>query len=153
MSPSNGNRCNNKARKPIISYSHVEICRDWVLTSRIKLIAIKEGLRLALHLELSAIAVLSGCLQVVSLLEEGEMNHSENAILMQEIRDLGKSFQRVEFHHIDIDGNMLANKLVKEAIRLRIFMLWNQVFPVWLTKLTTNNQSNFVTHVAFSSAW
>lgn len=98
-----------------------------------ELCAIKEGLLLAVRLNLrSVVVLLSDCLEAINLLMEEEDFRNELGVWRGDILEIRKQFEAMSFTYINRKMNSWTDALAKFALSGDVSLFWDGIFPPWL---------------------
>lgn len=106
-----------------------------------ELMAVREGIRLAVRPSLGWVVVLSDSLEAINLLRGRVVYHSETGLLVEEILELESHFSSIDFLHVNRKHNTLEDSLARHASLSKASRLWNSPFPLWLLPLLIDSQS------------
>lgn len=94
-------------------------------------LAVLEGLKLALRLNLSSIIVESDCQALVNMINGVSSTLAVDGVWVHDITDMAKNFGNIVFAHVGRGSNVSAHCLARKGLSSGSF-LWLDNFPVWL---------------------
>ncbi|XP_071916172.1 uncharacterized protein [Coffea arabica] len=107
--------------------------------AELEAIAIRTALSKAIEKNMSSLLILSDCKAVVDRINVGCQGLNSLDMLIEDIRQLSRSFWKCSFFHIRREMNLCSHRLAKLAVNLVQETRWKQSFPVWLNKEAHND--------------
>ncbi|XP_024177947.1 uncharacterized protein LOC112183863 [Rosa chinensis] len=98
----------------------------------IEALALLHGLRFALHVGFTRIEVEGDDLSVINALQESSEDYSAEGHLIDEVKFLFQSFTSCSSHFVKREGNKVAHRLAKEALKISQPFLCLESGPSWL---------------------
>ncbi|XP_062014374.1 uncharacterized protein LOC133730884 [Rosa rugosa] len=98
----------------------------------IEALALLHGLRFAIHVGFSNLEVEGDALSVINALQESSEDYSSEGHLIDEVKSLFQSFHSCSSHFVKREGNKVAHRLAKEALKVCQPLLCLQSGPSWL---------------------
>ena len=136
-----------KARVEIIAKANNDKIRvTWSIphlgakdAAEMEAIAIRTALGKAIEKNMASLLILSDCKAVVDRINTGCQGLTSMDMLIEDIRQLSRSFWKCTFFHIRREMNMCSHGLAKLAINLIQETRWKQSFPIWLNREDHND--------------
>lgn len=94
-----------------------------------ELLAIFRGLQQCATMGLSNIIVKSDSLLSIEALKDDSMTNSFLGVLYNEIKKLARCLESCLFSHVYKEGNMVAHKLAKYALKVESIDVWWDCIP------------------------
>ncbi|XP_024157591.1 uncharacterized protein LOC112165325 [Rosa chinensis] len=98
----------------------------------IEALALLHGLRFALHVGFTMIEIEGDALSVINALQENSEDYSAEGHLIDEVKFLVQSFTSCSSHFVKREGNKVAHRLAKEALKISQPFLCLESGPSWL---------------------